>query len=161
VVTAIALARWTVRFGSVGKSIVRAPASGRCMRRKQVPSRPDGATRIHAPAPSATPRRRVANMTFEEARRTSRLAFRPLPNGALLRYQPEDGTVRVLAYPHRVEEWTQLPVIRESIPSDDWRHLPQCPCGACRARDADQQWGAAAVMHPGERREDNGSPGRS
>lgn len=71
-------------------------------------------------------------MTLDDVRTYGRLAFLPLPNGALLRYHPEDGMVRILSYPHRLEEWDCPPVLREDIPREGWRHTSSCKCSRCR-----------------------------
>ena len=82
---------------------------------------------------SGTHKRRVAIMTFDDVQTCGRLAFLPLPNGSILRYQPDDGTVRVLGYPYeRAEKLDCLPILDTDIPAEGWMHRPTCPCGRCR-----------------------------
>jgi len=65
-------------------------------------------------------------MKIDDVRTYGRPACMPLPNGALLRYHAEDGTVRIIAYPHRPNEWEQLPVLHEDVPAEGWRHASSC-----------------------------------
>lgn len=70
-------------------------------------------------------------MTLDDVRTCGRKAFLPLPNGAILRYQPDDGTVRVLRYPHRSERRDSLRILHFDIPREGWRHAPSCACSHC------------------------------
>lgn len=70
-------------------------------------------------------------MTLDDVRTSGKRAFLPLPNGAILRYQPDDDTVRVLSYACRSEEWERLPILHRDIPSEGWRHALSCVCGRC------------------------------
>jgi hypothetical protein len=71
-------------------------------------------------------------MTFDDVRCYGRTAFLPLPNGALLHYQPDDGRVRVLSHRHRPGQWDLLPILDEGIPPGGWQHLVGCGCSRCR-----------------------------
>lgn len=70
-------------------------------------------------------------MTLDDVRTYGEKAFLPLPNGAILRYLPDDGTVRVLSHPHHPEEWDRLPILHMDIPSEGWKHAPGCVCSRC------------------------------
>ncbi len=70
-------------------------------------------------------------MTLDDVRIYGRRALLPLPNGTILRYQPEDGRVRVLAYPCRPDKWDRLPILCEDIPREGWRHIITCTCSHC------------------------------
>lgn len=76
-------------------------------------------------------------MTLDDVRTYGRKAFLPLPNGALLRYQPDDETVRVLSYPRRPQEWDRLPILHVDIPYDGWRHAVSCKCSLCCSDGSD------------------------
>jgi hypothetical protein len=76
-------------------------------------------------------------MTLDDVWTYGRPAYLPLSSGALLAYQPEDGQVRMLAYPHRPGEWQGLPVIRVDVPRHGWQHAPRCSCSRCRPDGAD------------------------
>lgn len=71
-------------------------------------------------------------MTFDDVQMSSRIAYLPLPNGTLLRYWPEDGTVRILAYPSSPDDWEHMPILHYDIPREGWSHLASCACGRCR-----------------------------
>lgn len=76
-------------------------------------------------------------MTLDDVRAFGRHAFLPLPNGAFLKYYPEDGTVRILSYPHRLDDWDRLPILHVDIPREGWRHAPTCKCSRCRPDGCD------------------------
>jgi len=72
-------------------------------------------------------------MTFDDVQICGRLAFLPLPNGSILRYHPDDSTVRILYYPYeRAKKLDELPILHGDIPTDGWLHRPTCPCSRCR-----------------------------
>ena len=71
-------------------------------------------------------------MTFQDVRTYERPASFTLPNGGILRYCPEDGTVRILNYPQRPGEWDRLPLLRDGVPEEGWNHAPLCRCSGCR-----------------------------
>lgn len=76
-------------------------------------------------------------MTLDDAREYGRLAFLPLSSGALLRYHPEDGAVRILSYPNKPDQWDRLPILDENIPREGWKHAPSCGCSRCRPDGSD------------------------
>lgn len=76
-------------------------------------------------------------VTPDDVRLFDRPAFLPLPTGAILRYHPGDGTVRILSYPHKTDGWDRLPVLHEDIPGEGWRHAPSCKCSRCRPDGSD------------------------
>ncbi len=73
-------------------------------------------------------------MTFDEVKALERPAFRRLPHGRVLRYDPHEGSVRSLRFPTRPTAWQRAPLLEGPIPQSDWRHLPACSCPACGAR---------------------------
>lgn len=76
-------------------------------------------------------------MTLDDVRTCGRRAFLSLPSGALLRYHPGDGMVRILSYPHRPDEWDGLLILHDDIPREGWRHSPWCTCSRCRPEGCD------------------------
>jgi len=59
------------------------------------------------------------------------VAYNDLAGGAVLRFDPEDGGVRYLAYPAQPSAWKQAPFYQGTVPNGSWRHLAGCTCPAC------------------------------
>lgn len=70
-------------------------------------------------------------MTLDDVRELSRPAFCYLESGAVLRYGPDDGRIRCLAFPSQPSAWRQAPFYQGSVPDTSWRHLKGCDCGRC------------------------------
>jgi hypothetical protein len=72
-------------------------------------------------------------LTFAEITALQKTAYCHLADGAVLRYEPEQETVRYLAHPATVGDWKQAPLLQMSVPKEGWSHLPGCICELCSA----------------------------
>ena len=70
-------------------------------------------------------------MNFEEATLSLLPAYRYLESGAVVRYDPRDGSIRRLAYPATPSTWTQASGFAGHVPAEGWCHVAGCECPTC------------------------------
>jgi len=68
-------------------------------------------------------------------------AYCHLPEGAILRYDPYEDSIRTLAYPATPSAWDEAPLFYGEAPRDGWRHLFGCECERCRPEEGTQSAG--------------------
>jgi hypothetical protein len=62
-------------------------------------------------------------MTLVETRASGRPAYCYLSSGAVLRFSPDDGTVRYLEHPEGPAAWRWAQLYRDDVPDEGWQHL--------------------------------------
>jgi hypothetical protein len=72
-------------------------------------------------------------MTLEEMRAAGKVARCQLPDGAQLRYDPADGSARMLPYPDMPARWREASAYVQPLPQDGWTHYRGCDCHVCSA----------------------------
>lgn len=80
-------------------------------------------------------------LTLLDARTMPYPAYCHLPEGAILRYDPYEDSIRTLAYPATPSAWDEAPLFYGEAPRDGWRHLFGCECERCRPEEGTQSAG--------------------
>ena len=70
-------------------------------------------------------------VTFDQVIEAEKPAFYYREGGGVLRYEPLDGSVRVLAFPGTPEAWKEAAEYLRPIPERGWGHRPGCGCTFC------------------------------
>jgi hypothetical protein len=81
-------------------------------------------------------------VTFDQAKRIGRPAYRDLEGGAVLRYDPDKGRIQYLPYPAAPWAWREAAFNQGRVPDSDWRHLAGCTCPACASTRVEEEHGA-------------------
>lgn len=71
-------------------------------------------------------------MTYDEVIAAGKVASCQLASGAMVRFEPHDGTLQVLPYPGTPRLWREAKEYLGMVPQDGWSHYPGCACDICQ-----------------------------